>query len=105
MTYREIKKTFIQFLKKNNALESYKKNVIECNKHKKITLVNRIDPLTIPSIKENILSANVFWSIISASFVWADTKEGHKFWSHLNNKWSKISHEYKITSEQITDDN
>ena len=67
-------KELIIFLKKHKVLRKFKKNF---RKYSHIT-----------SIKEfcSIASPN---SSISSAFHWSNTKEGHDFWSNLNDKWRK----------------
>ena len=68
------KKLFIKFLKKEKVLGQYIKNT---------ELAKRFgnDEMIRLCHKNN---QNQF---INQSFTWSDTKEGHKFWCKLHDKW------------------
>ena len=80
---------FIGFLRKYDAFESLKKELI-------IQRKNYIDAMFCQSHVEN-------W--ISFSFSWNKTKEGFDFWSKLNHKWHYIIAENKHNFFNITNDN
>lgn len=102
ITYREMNALFIRFLKENNALNGFKKSVME-QKHKHFkTLENYINPLTIEPIKRLFEESSRYINIIDLAFTWDRTKEGYAYWSDLNHKWAKMILEKNIT--QITNE-
>jgi len=83
-------KRFLEFLKKNNALKKYKKNIIElsrfrCNNNWAICL----SPFTVGGVKDAV-GRGRYADLIMYSFCWQDTNEGHKYWDKLDRKWRKI---------------
>lgn len=79
---------FIGFLRKYDAFDSLKKELIIQHK-------NYLDAMFCQSHIEN-------W--ISFSFSWNKTKEGYDFWNKLNNKWHYIIAENKHNFFNITND-
>lgn len=80
---------FIGFLKRYDAFDSFKKELIIQHKH-------YIDTMFCQKPIEN-------W--ISFSFSWNKTKEGYDFWNKLNNKWHYIVAENKDNFFNVTNDN
>ena len=80
---------FIGFLKKYDAFDSLKKELI-------IQKKNYIDTMFCQTRIEN-------W--ISLSFSWKKTKEGYDFWNDLNKKWHYIVAENKDNFFNMTNDN
>ena len=89
-------KEFISFLKDKHAYKEYKINlrnrITRSNKtlaHQSIAhkmfLKTHIFPFPM-----NIGSArDIMKNIISSSFVWGETKEGHRFWRDISVEWGK----------------
>ena len=67
-------KELIIFLKKHRVLTKYRKNF----KDREYTFNFKTFCLT-----------NHLTSYISGAFHWSNTKEGHNFWSNLDDKWRK----------------
>lgn len=80
---------FIGFLKRYDAFDSLKKELI-------IQKKNYIDTMFCQTRIEN-------W--ISLSFSWKKTKEGYDFWNDLNKKWHYIFAENKDNFFNVTNDN
>lgn len=80
---------FIGFLKRYDAFDSLKKELI-------IQKKNYIDTMFCQTHIEN-------W--ISLSFSWKKTKEGYDFWNDLNKKWHYIFAENKDNFFNVTNDN
>lgn len=80
---------FIGFLKRYDAFDSLKKELI-------IQKKNYIDTMFCHTRIEN-------W--ISLSFSWKKTKEGYDFWNDLNKKWHYIVAENKDNFFNVTNDN
>lgn len=92
LTYREFILMFLIFLKEEHAYKEWKKETISQNSHIKQTFENKINPLTIIEgcliDKENKTYKNVE-EIINYSFVWDCTKQRHKFWQKIHQKWKE----------------
>lgn len=89
ITYREFSKLFINFLKENNALEDFRREVNKQTYH--ITNNNwyvKINPLQEPTIRACIIDGK-FARVIDFAFKWIDTDKGHIFWSKLNAKFAE----------------
>ena len=80
---------FIGFLRKYDAFDSLKKELI-------IQRKNYIDTMFCQTQIEN-------W--ISFSFSWNKTKEGYNFWNDLNHKWHYIVAENKDNFFNVRNDN
>ena len=82
-------KLLYKFLKKKCVLYAYITNVMEQRRvyddvkkfHKKGDILGII---------------NLFYSSISCSFDWLDTKEGFRFWRHLNFEFFKFKDNFDI---------
>jgi hypothetical protein len=68
-------KFFVNFLKEKNAYCKYIRNL----------LLDKGYPYYSKYIKENISSRGIF----SMSFIWEKTKEGHDYWSELDEEYKK----------------
>lgn len=79
-------KKFIKFLENNNAWEKFEKAFIENGKDAKAYKA---------IFKEDENRA------LDTAFIWAKTKEGHAYWSELNQKWSE---ENKTLKEKLLSD-
>jgi len=101
LTYREIVREFLLFLKKENAYKQY----IEAIKKQKTSEIknwgNEINILTIPRLKECFINSSGLVYLIDSAFHWAVTKEGHDFWSALDKKWHGKMKNTEIVAEQI----
>lgn len=62
---------FFDFLEKDNALLSYRENLLKCD-----------DPL-------QFFGKNIPLLWLSGAFAWKNTKEGDQFWKDLDEKWHK----------------
>lgn len=69
---KERKRLAMRFLKERGLYISWKKNITEQKKLYKLLMVDFFDS-----------------SFIDKSFRWCDTKEGHHFWSSLNEEYHK----------------
>lgn len=81
---RKIIKEFLNFLKINNAIKSYRIN--------SITFLGQKETITKEEIALQPFSNKLFKNpldLIDYAFVWEDTKEGHQYWSCLNSQWLK----------------
>ena len=67
-----------KFLKQQGAFQDYITNA--CKRHK--------CDITQKNIETILRTCNG----IGDAFIWRDTKEGHNFWSNLNEKW----HDYEL---------
>ena len=102
LTYREIVREFLLFLKKENAYEEYIKAIKQQRKSKFKNWGNYINVLTIDSIKECFRSNGKIRRLIDYSFHWSSTKEGHNFWSALDIKWCEKMRDTKLVTEELT---
>lgn len=85
LTYKELSKIFLYFLKENNALEEYKKEII---KDRKIMgLYEQINPLVDKHLFNDYSFKDGIRGLIMYPFVWENTNKGHSFWSTLHVKW------------------
>lgn len=103
LTYREIIKEFLFFLKRENAYKGYIKAIKQYRKKEFINWENYINILTIESLKRCIINSNQIGYLIDFSFHWAPTKEGHDFWSALDKKWRDKMKDIEIVAEKITE--
>lgn len=89
---KEIKLKFLQFLKKHNAIEKYKRNIIKNIDKRRIG-----DVLSILSCKK-LIETNMryergfnhyryYKQLINYAFCWSETSQGHDYWENLNNLW------------------
>ena len=90
---KEIKLKFLQFLKKHNAIEKYKQNIIKQSIDK-----SRLgDVLSILSCQKFIVANSshgqdfqyyqYFTQLINYAFCWSETPQGHNYWEGLSVKW------------------
>jgi hypothetical protein len=102
LTYREIVREFLFFLKKENAYKNYIKAIKEQRKKEFIDWENYINVLTIKSFRGRFVNSGNIGHLIDNSFHWAATKEGHDFWSALNIKWYDKMKDTEIVAEKLT---
>lgn len=101
LTYREIVREFLLFLKKENVYEQYIKIIKIQRKSEFKNLENYINVLTINSLKECFRNNSNIGFLIDKSFHWAATKEGHDFWSALDTKWHDKMRNTEIVAEKL----
>ena len=79
-------KKLYKFLKKKRVLKAYINNVMKQHGYNDdfIKFYEKGDILNI---------FNLFYSSISWSFYWLDTKEGYDFWSALNDEFMQFKEE------------
>ena len=88
---REVKLMFIQFLKKNKALNIYKHNLLKQNHP--IELAQKVNPFLFFKFKNHCqMNGEVdyykyFMELINYAFCWEYTQQGHKYWKELDTKW------------------
>lgn len=102
LTYRELKKLFIGFLKKEKVHKQYLRNIRIQRKNEFKTLQNYIDPLTIETIRKAI-QIGYTTGLVDKGFCWRMTKEGYNFWYELSSKWRDVARKYsdKLIAEKI----
>lgn len=76
MTYKQL---FYKFLKDNNILSLYKKNIY-----------NRLGYYKEYGLKPYNMEQIMCVSYLTAAFNWTTTNEGELFWSRINKKWYDI---------------
>ena len=103
LTYKEINKLFVSFLKENNALKAYRKNYINYCKSffPNWKEINYLIPFTHKRL-EGAIKKNRIGSLIDFSFCWAYTDEGFDFWAELDYQWRKKCKNDEITLKQET---
>lgn len=74
-----MKEKFIKFLKENNALEAFERNLKD---FKKITI-------------DDYLNSHDKEGYIDTAFAWSDTDEGGAYWKHIQEMWSHEIRSYK----------
>ena len=102
LTYREIIREFLFFLKKENAYKKYIKAIKQQKKGEFNNFENYINVLTISSLKRCFRNGSNIPYLIDSSFHWASTKEGHNFWSELDIKWNDKMKDTEIVAEKLT---
>ena len=75
------KRKFIAFLKENGIYEKWIYNI----KDQHPTINGSLWCMLLDRIYEN-----KSYDGINHAFTWADTKDGHEFWSYYNIKWKRI---------------
>ena len=104
LTYREIIREFLFFLKKENAYERYIKEIKRQNKRELKNWGNYINVLTIDSLKNCFKNDSTRYSnigyLIYNAFLWSATKEGFDFWSALDTKWSYKMRNIEMINEK-----
>lgn len=92
MTKEIIIKEFITFLKENNAYQKYKMN-ISCSLFGGYNIMGYVlgfKSKVLGVFKEQPYRPFAVGNYINYAFTWSETKEGHKFWSNLDQKWRKV---------------
>ena len=105
LTYREIIREFLFFLKKENAYKKYIKAIKQQKKEQFKNWENYINIFTINNFKGCFRSDSNIGNLIDYSFHWAITKEGHDFWSELDKKWRDKMRNTEIVAEKLTKNN
>ena len=101
LTLQELEMEFIKFLKKHNAYKQYmtaRRQYLQ--KELGATAFQLVNPNMLVTRDFDRLHSHVHESIIDHSFCWRQTKEGHDFWSELNDKWYDIASNMKIIKNQ-----
>lgn len=102
LTYREIIREFLFFLKKENVYKEYIKAIKQQRKKQFKNWENYINILTINSFREYFKKNNNMAYLIDISFHWAFTEEGHDFWSELDRKWRSKMKNTELVAEKLT---
>lgn len=103
LTYRDIIREFLFFLKKENAYKEYIKAIKQQRKNQFLNWENHVNIFTINPLKECFKNNNnQLCYLIDRSFLWTSTKEGHDFWSALDEKWSNKMQNTEIIPEKLT---
>lgn len=102
LTYREIVREFLSFLKKENVYRDYIEAIKQQKRREFIHWENYVNVFTIYSLKRCFKSDSGMGNLIDDSFHWASTKEGHNFWSALNKKWYDKMKDTEIVAEKLT---
>lgn len=102
LTYREIVREFLLFLKTEHAYKEYIKAIKQQKKRQFKNWENYINIFTIDSLKGCFEDDINIRYLIDNSFHWAITKEGHEFWSRLDKKWRAKMKDTEIVEEKIS---
>jgi len=94
LTYKELKQTFVIFLKDNNALKQFKENLLTQRKREFKNLTNYLDILTLDRFN-TLIEEETLYELINHAFHWASTPQGHDYWSELDEKWRGIMMKYQ----------
>jgi hypothetical protein len=102
LTYREIVREFLLFLKTEHVYKQY----IEATKIQRKSEIknwgNEINILTIPHLKECFRDSCGLGFLVDKAFIWDSTKEGFDFWSVLDNQWQDKMRNIEIVNEKLT---
>lgn len=79
MTKDQLNHHLTGFLKRNKCLEKFKEGI---KKGKEVTI-----EILLKEYQNNPQR------LISGSFTWERTKQGHNFWSNISNKWENYLNE------------
>ena len=103
ITYREYTKRFIQYLKKYGVLKRFKQEYLRQHPYNFTTLYHYINPLTTYPLSTDIQRGRI-GDVIDHAFTWSESKEGHDFWSSLNDNWKhRAIHEKELVPEKLMD--
>lgn len=103
LQYKEIKQTFIDFLKDHDAYTRFV--VYLCHPNNKdwcianLGLVNRTFSAYVSSLW-NVNAGRHYGMelLIVSAFLWSDTSEGGTYWLHLSDEWRKVVYDkYKAS--------
>ena len=89
-TIQEIRREFIEFLKKYHALKFYRENFIQQRKNNFDNIICYINPFAYLLLKEKIASILIF------SFHWDETPQGRHYWYRLSCEWMRICDNYNV---------
>jgi len=101
LTYREIIREFLLFLKKENAYKEYIKAIKQQKKVQFKNWGNEINVLTIHHLEKCFRNGYGLGSLIDNAFHWDSTEEGFDFWSELDKKWRDKMKDTEIVAEKI----
>jgi len=102
LTYREIVREFLLFLKTEHAYKIYIAIVKNRRKDEIKNWGNAINILTIPRLEECFKNDSNIGYLIDRAFYWASTEEGHDFWAGLHQKWRFKMRNVEMVTEKIT---
>jgi len=102
MTYLEIVKEFVLFLKENNTLKAYKENIYKAHPpqdspNKEYQLYYGMNPLVYLKGEWSLYDIE---NLISHSFNWMGTDQGQNYWQSLHDKWYEKMKNVKIINEK-----
>lgn len=116
LQYKEIKQTFIDFLKDHDAYTRFV--VYLCHPKNKdwcivnLGLVNRTFSAYVSSLWSGKTTHNIYTMrerhyrmerLIRYAFLWSDTSEGYDFWLSLSDEWKKVLYDkYKVLGIMCT---
>ena len=102
ITYRQMVAEFLLFLKKNNALNGYQRDVRKQKWWHFKTIENNINPFTIEPIKI-LFKPEKYEKLIDLAFYWRATPEGRAYWEELDKKWRKMigDNKFQMVNEKI----
>lgn len=87
---KEIIRQFVKFLKKKDVYIEYKNNLmkdVNGDNYVGFTYGIQLRVLCSPSGSERKFSIYLAEELINYAFCWADTPQGHEFWSELSREW------------------
>lgn len=90
---KEVIRHFLKFLKENGVYQMYKANLmknVNRDNYVGFTYGIQLKVLYNPSGSKRKFSIYLAEELINYAFCWAETPQGHDFWSHLSGRW----HEY-----------
>ena len=89
----ERKRIFLRFLKENNCLLQYMKNI----RHNDNVFQYSIDNLHF----NHIIKGSAFDCLLSTPFVWTKTDEGEEYWFNLHKSWERFVRKIEKTCNII----
>ena len=96
LTYRQVCRLFIDFLKENNALKRFKTNILTKDLYETTPPQSvYINPLKDEEIK-NCFSNGFLTELINYAFLWSSTAEGENYWRKLHTMWTHKIRKMKI---------
>lgn len=83
-------KTFIKFLRDNNALEPYIHNLLKDDNEMCLLRSHSALFSDYSLVDKNFLIKSLY--LFKCAFDWEETEEGFDYWNNLDNMWSHIWH-------------
>lgn len=102
LTYREIVREFLLFLKTEHVYKKYITSVKLQRKNEIKNWGNSINILTIPHIEKCFKRCGTLGCLIDYAFNWASTREGAEFWLALDDKWRAKMASTELVAEKLT---